>query len=210
MPANVTSGVARQLHTAHPAHVGSLISPGGWRGRPFPSYALDNGRYARRAGGWEGSLFLASCDRAARLPTPPRWVAVPDVVGDLDATLREWDTWAYRLRRLYGWALAFVWQDGATPDLVRRHTDADVQFIGGSTRYKWRATPLAAATFARVHVGRVNTVELGLRCFRAGVESIDGTGWCMTTRQRRGLTRLVELVAAGEQHDPALPLELFA
>jgi hypothetical protein len=103
------------------------------------------------------------------------WVVVPDVVGERDATLRQWDLYRLRLQCRYGWPLAFAAQDGMTPDDVP--AGADVVFIGGSTLWKRRNIGLFCREFPRVHVARINTREWLWRCFDAGAESIDGTGF---------------------------------
>ena len=44
----------------------------------------------------------------------PRWVLVPDVVADREATLAKWEQYAPVAVR-YGWPLAIAVQDGMTP-----------------------------------------------------------------------------------------------
>ena len=79
----------------------------------------------------------SSPTRHCRRPHPHLlWVAVPDVVGDADATLerfREWHMWLCHLGRL-----AFVLQDGAERP-GRVPWDAPglcAVFLGGSTQWK--------------------------------------------------------------------------
>ena len=197
MTSNVTSPMIRELRIHHAARLGNLFSPGQWR-LPPGTYALDNGRFKGEE--WTEAAFLKHCDRVAIHPTPPRWLAVPDVFGDPDGTLREWDKWAGRLRDTYGWKLALVWQDGITPETVKAHTDAEVQFIGGKkVRAKWLMVKPALGHFPRVHVGKINAVSQALRLWRWGVESVDGTGWCLTNRQRAGLKRVLECMARGDR-----------
>jgi hypothetical protein len=53
-----------------------------------------------------------------------------------------------------------------------------VVFLGGSTEWKLAAiNPWCARFPGRVHVGRVNTWERLVRCWRAGAIAVDGTGW---------------------------------
>jgi hypothetical protein len=155
--------------------LGHLYSPAGERG-PFEHlpYALDNGRFA---GGplWSVVGFRQLVHWAREAPTPPMWVAVPDVVGDAKATLLEWRDWEEEAR---GWGipLALVVQDGMSVEDARE-CGADWIFIGGSTAWKWGTLESWCAEFPRVHVGRVNG-HMGLvRCYRAGAMSCDGTGW---------------------------------
>jgi hypothetical protein len=67
-----------------------------------------------------------------------RFVTVPDVVGDNDATLALWE----RVARLGSRAQppAFVLQDGVTADAVP-WSDCGAVFIGGTTDFKLAASP---------------------------------------------------------------------
>lgn len=201
MPANVWDPAVRELDRRYPGRLGNLISPGAWRGPVSPYYALDNGRYKARE--WTAADYWRHLDIAAAREIQPQWVACPDVYLDYNATLWGWEYWAQRIRTTYGWPLAFVWQNGITPEIVKAHTDAEVQFIGGDDNLhagKWQMVEQAVAHFPRVHVGRVNAPRPALKCWDAGVESIDGTGWRMTDRQRRGMLLVLEKMARGEKH----------
>lgn len=201
MPADVYDPAVRALNEEYPGLLGNLVGPGYLSGPLAEYYVLDNGRF--NAEKWTPEAFLRHCDLAAARPIQPQWVAIPDVYGDFNATLWGWEYWAHRIRATYGWPLAFVWQDGITPELVKAHTDAEVQFIGGTNNVhigKWTMVPTAAAHFPRVHVGRVNAPRPALKCLRLGVESIDGTGWRMTDRQRDGMLLLLEMMKRGEKH----------
>lgn len=212
MPSNVWDPPVRELAQQYPGRLGNLLSPDAWRGPLSDYYALDNGRY--QAAGWTERDYWTHLDTAARRSIPPQWAAVPDVYLDPHATLWGWEYWAPRIRTTYGWPLAFVWQNGITMDDVKNYTDAEIQFIGGDDNLhtgKWTMTPLAAAHFPRVHVGRVNAPRPALKCWRLGVESIDGTGWRRTTRQRRGLELLLATMARGDRHlEPPLLDEVEA
>lgn len=192
----------RRIRACFPGMLQSLFPPGGWSTPEMP-YALDNGAFGAYRSGrpWDEKAFLALCDRAAAHSVPPRWVAVPDVVGDWPATLANWRRWAPRLRALYGWDLALCVQDGATPEAVRDGADPELLFVGGTTTFKWCTFRRWCGHVRRVHVGRVNRVEWALDCWRAGVESIDGTGWMRTDRQRAGLVRVLTVIRAGVHSD---------
>lgn len=197
MPANVTSPEVRQMHATYPELVGNLFSPGpGWWQRPIGEYALDNGRFAQGSE-WRAHYLCDLYGRAGAHCKPPRWALVPDVVGDWPATVREWGVWEPALRSL-GWPLAVAVQDGSRPEDVRA-LGADVVFVGGSTAFKWSTFQRWCDEFPRVHIGRVNTPREGWRCYMAGAESIDGTGWMRTTRQRQGLWKLLEAMDSGER-----------
>jgi hypothetical protein len=195
MPSNVWCPAVRALDAEFPGRLGNLISPGAWRGPMSDYYALDNGRYKARE--WTEKMYWEHLDTAVRRAVQPQWVAVPDVYLDYNATL--WG-WAHRIRGTYGWPLAFVWQNGITVDDVKKYTDAEVQFIGGDDNLhtgKYEMVRQAVAHFPRVHVGRVNAPRPALRCKKLGVESIDGTGWRMTNRQRAGMRLVLEKIRAG-------------
>jgi hypothetical protein len=208
MPSNVTGDLMRELVARFPGKLQNLHTPSGGWFTPWVPYALDNGAFGAWKNGqpFDELAFLRLCDKAALAAIPPRWVAVPDVVGDWPGTLQKWEQWAPLLRSLYGWDLALCVQDGATVEDVRA-IGPELVFVGGSTSFKWGTFRLWCATFRRVHVGRVNRVEWALDCARAGVESIDGTGWMRTTRQRKGLVRILEYLAQQDQPPPELGVE---
>ncbi len=148
------------------------MSPGGFKEpRAWLPYVIDNGKFATKD--WKEVQFFDLLDRCNLSMFKPDWVAVPDEVANRDRTLRLWDHYESRVRK-YGWRLAFVVQDGMTPNDV---PDCDVVFVGGSTKWKWRNAALFCATFPRVHVGRVNWVDKVEYCERIGAESCDGTGF---------------------------------
>lgn len=125
---------------------------------------------------------------------------------DPDATLKAWEFWAPRMRDL-GFQLALAVQDGMTPDLVRKHTDPDIVFVGGSTDWK-RSTILRwGASFPRTHVGRINGLRGLMACHHAGVESVDGTGFFRGDRnQTGGLVEYLKAYANPDIKDEDTPL----
>lgn len=176
MPSNNGSLHVGYLAGRFPGRVGHLYSPGFQRGPyPFLPWALDNGRFAAcsQHRPWDRDRFIALLEWAIGKQPPPRWVVVPDVVGDRDATLREWQKWAPHLER-YGWPLAMAVQDGMTPADVPARV---VCFLGGSTKWKRGNLWKFCAACARVHVGGINTERWLWECGQAGAESCDGTGW---------------------------------
>jgi hypothetical protein len=191
MVANNSGWDAGVLYGRYPDRVGHLYSPGAERRPNFmPPYALDNGRFAARGGGWDEVAFLRLVETHG---SAARWVVVPDVVGDRDGTLREWGNWAHRLN---GLTLALAVQDGMTAADVP--VEASVIFVGGTTIWKRRTLFYWPAHFPRVHVGRINTERWLWECDHAGVESCDGTGWLRgDKRQFRGLERYLDRCARG-------------
>jgi len=192
MPANVTSPEVRGLMHEYPGLLGNLFSPGAWQ-TPHGVYALDNGRFSARGADWSERDWLKLIDKAAGHPRRPEWVLCPDVVGNWKATMKDWDRWNGRLRAT-GWGVAVAVQDGATPEEVAAMSP-NVVFVGGTTGWKLRTMQMWCKTFPRVHVARVNTEERAMSCFDAGAESIDGTGWMRTTRQRKLLRSTLNMMA---------------
>jgi hypothetical protein len=139
-------------------------------------YALDNGAFGAftRKAEWDPAPWFALLRWAQWSGQAPLWAIVPDVVGDRSETLKRWEIFAPKVRER-GFTPAFAVQDGMTFD------DAPgdcVLFLGGSTEWKLGAIrPWCERFPGRVHVGRVNTVERLLLCYRAGAISVDGTGW---------------------------------
>lgn len=177
MPANNSSGIVHFLAGKYPGKLGWIMSPGGFKEpRSWLPYVVDNGAFtaweANRE--WKEEPFFDLLDRCQLSRFKPDWVTVPDAVGDREQTLWLWRQYERRVRQ-YGWRLAFVVQDGMTPNDVPE--SADVVFVGGSTKWKWRNVALFCATFPRVHVGRVNWVDKLEYCERVGAESCDGTGF---------------------------------
>lgn len=191
MPANNSKGIVHFWagRYYHIGAIGHLYSPPGYQ-QPVPwlPYALDNGAFPCWQSGkqWDVDAFLVMCEKAARSGQPPLWCLVPDVVADCDATLDRWHEWAPRIRREFGFPLAFAAQDGMTVKEVPG--DAEVVFIGGGTEWKRQNIAAFCATFGRVHVGRINTERWLWYCYDSGAESCDGTGWFRGNKQQlRGL-----------------------
>ena len=157
--------------------LGHLYSLDGKRG-PYPHlpYALDNGRYPAFSSGkvWDYDKYILLLDWAKLADIQPMWALVPDIVGDPEGTLEEWGKWSGLLKE-YGFPLAFAAQDGHTPSDIPE--DAEVVFIGGTTKWKRENIKTFCDAFPRVHVGRINTYKWVRYCHDAGAESCDGTGW---------------------------------
>lgn len=156
-----------------------LYSPGGARG-PFPHlpYALDNGAYGAMKNNkpFDDEAFEAHVAWAQEKDTAPLWLAVPDVVGDKEATVYEWHRRAPQLRERTGWNMALCVQDGMETSVLDE-LRPDVVFIGGSTDWKWSTLASWCAAHPRIHVGRCNSPKRLYECAELGVESVDGTGW---------------------------------
>lgn len=193
MPSSNAGMVVGFLAGTYPGRIGWLLSPGDWKEpHDWLPYALDNGAFPQ----WEKRLpfdeaaFYAHCQRIRGRWHKPRWIAVPDVVADREGTLRSWFAHSPRVAT-YGCPLAFVAQDGMTPDDIP--PNASVVFVGGTTDWKWRNLRNWTGAFPRVHVGRVNTERMLWSAHEAGAESCDGTGWFRGCRkQLSGLLRYLD------------------
>ncbi|MES2339264.1 MAG: hypothetical protein V4537_14315 [Pseudomonadota bacterium] len=167
-----------RMATLYPGKIGHLYSPGEQRGPwDWMPYALDNGAYAAWDAGreWDEGAWLELLLWAQKSGQAPLWCAVPDVIGEREPTLERWARYHHEVDRR-GFRAAFVAQDGMTPADVP--TADCMVFLGGTTDWKDAAIrPWAAALPGRVHVGRVNGLGRLIPCHRAGVVSVDGSGW---------------------------------
>lgn len=194
MVTNSSSMMTGYLAGKFEGRIGWLLSPGGWRQPHYwLKYAMDNGAFPIWMKGlkWEDAPFYDHLDRTKGQTRKPLWVAVPDSVGKKKDTIEMWKAHSDRVRQ-YKCPLAFVVQDGMTPDDVP--VDADVVFVGGTDAWKMKSLRMFTSAFSRVHVGRING-ERGLwQCHEAGAESCDGTGW-----MRGGEERVMPLIRYLEQ-----------
>jgi hypothetical protein len=182
--------------------LGLLLPPNGLRIYPHLPYALDNGAFPAWTNGveWDEECFLKALDWCERQPLKPRWVVIPDVVGNDVATYERYHIWGPRLKER-GFNLAFACQDGMTPaSLKENHIEASILFIGGSREWKMRTIAMWANHYPRIHVGRINGLRGLMVCHQAKVESVDGTGFF---RGRRGqLDELIEYLKEFGEPEP--------
>ena len=153
--------------------VGQLITPLTRFRNRGAKFAIDNGGYS----GANADGFMSLLEREYENRSECLFVAVPDVVADARRTLECFDYW---YRKLAGWRLAFVAQDGIE-QLSIPWKLVDAVFIGGSTQWKlsrYAESVIRCAKWQRkwVHVGRVNSVERFVRFENLGVDSVDGSG----------------------------------
>ena len=184
--------------------IGWLFTPGGAVREPveWMPYAIDNGMFAVWDKGldWNEQSFLKILELYSAHPLKPLWAVVPDSVGDRDETLREWDRWYPQLSRSFDLRYAFAAQDGMTAKDVP--SEADVVFVGGTFKWKWRNLKTWCKDFPRIHVGRVNTIRTLLYCMSLGVESVDGTGWFRSPHRTDQLHKFFKMQSGEEPlHD---------
>lgn len=154
--------------------------------------------------GLDAPAFCRMLDRITDLPGC-RFVTVPDVVGNAEATLHLFDQWYARTRRTRQ-PLALVAQDGLTVEETPWE-DIAALFIGGTDAFKLGedAAVLARAAKDRgkwVHWGRVNSRKRMTYVTDTGAaDSCDGSQWARwrKTHLDRGLAVCAEL-------DTRLPL----
>lgn len=164
------------------ATVGHLVVPREWH-KPAAlqlhpqRWAMDNGAF----NGFDEGAFMRMLERFADCPGC-LFVSAPDVVGDAAATMARWPFWSRVIRGL-GWPPALVLQDGITAERVP-WDDVGALFVGGSTAFKESAAVRTLMAYGRArglwcHWGRVNGKRRYALALKAGVDSIDGTGFSM-------------------------------
>jgi len=195
----LVSGATRNVAAADPRRVGLLLTP---RDRCLVRddrpRAIDNGAYR----GFDEPAFVRLLERERGRPGC-LFVAAPDVVGDHDATIRQFHIWRFVIASM-GFPVAFVLQNGCTVDAVP-WSACDAVFVGGDTAFKLSADvdailDRAAQLHKWRHVGRVNT-RRRMRHFRGRADSIDGSGFSQWPRR---IDRAVHWLRDLEQQ-PALP-----
>lgn len=200
MPSNLVSMV-RKLTVRFPGRLGLLYGLDSEENPYGYPYSLDNGRFPvwRKRTPWDEAAYYALLDFAMENSYPPLWAAVPDVVADPEATIREWGKWVRIIRYFLSCDLAFVVQDGMTRrDVNALHPKPDLIFVGETFQWKRRSLPHWVKHFKRVHVGRVNTGRMLWAVHRLGVESSDGTGW-WHRKQQADLVRYLERTSSGRE-----------
>lgn len=155
---------------------GRLISPrSGNLVRHGERWAGDNDAFLA----WDEDRFVQMLLRMEGVPGC-LFVAAPDVVGDMQATLCRFDDWRPEVVGR-GFPVALVGQDGAEDRDVP--WDAfDAWFVGGSTRWKLSAASCDLVSEANrrgkwTHIGRVNSQRRMRIAHDFGCDSFDGTGW---------------------------------
>lgn len=194
MPANNTGWFFHSL-ARETGKIGHLYSPNAQRQTfPWLPYALDNGAFSC----WDMRSNVFDHDKWRSLendwrhllvwsqtqPHPARWAIVPDVIGDTEATLRQWKEYASIVQSCKI-PLAIAVQDGMTKNDVRSLSPTpEVVAIGGTTEWKWNHVEYWTRCFKRVHLLRCNSPDKLQYLQTIGVESCDGTGWARGDTER--------------------------
>lgn len=179
MPANHSSALVHFLAGKYPGRIGWLVGPTALpktKLRDWMPFACDNDAFSawRDQKPWDFEAWLAMLKKLRSTNQNPKWVLVPDVVANREATIEAWEKYA-PIASEFGWPLAFALQDGMSPSDVPAR--AALVFVGGTDQWKWKSVGIWCDHFPRVHVGRVNELYRLRICQRLGVESCDGTGW---------------------------------
>jgi hypothetical protein len=171
MPSNNTGQVVKDLFEKYPDNLALLLNPHCIRPQQFTfRYAIDNAAFNQ----FKEGLYFKMLDRSKEYQKPI-FIVCPDVVGCHDRTIALWNYY-YPTLKEYDYPIAFVAQDGCTPELVP--DNADWIFIGGKD--PWKMENIHKFIGERpVHVGRVNGIGRLKYCESLGVASIDGTGWML-------------------------------
>jgi hypothetical protein len=179
MCSNHSSTKFLALIKEHPTRLGWLLGPISYkRPRLEVPFALDNDTLWRKGLPFNPDKWINMLEKVKVSGIDPLWIAVPDVVADRVATLKNWQKYS-QIAAEYGWPLCFVVQNGMTAKDIP--SDAQVIFVGGTTGWKWATVHIWCKSFPRVHVGRVNGLEKLYRCQQLGAESVDGSGWFRAT-----------------------------
>ena len=117
------------------------------------AWAADNQAYTQ---GFDPQKYFPWLETHLPYQDTYLFVAVPDVVGNAQATLQNYYSW----RPLFdSWPVAFVGQDGSEPTDIP--ASATTLFVGGTTDWKESADAITMIRAAQdrgmhIHIGRVN------------------------------------------------------
>lgn len=150
---------------------------------------IDNGVFGKNP--FDAEKFRKLIRRAAdtkEVKERTLFVVAPDVIGDAEATLKQFSNWAKEIRAA-GLPVALAGQDGLENMIDKIPWDlVDVFFIGGSTDWKLGNVPAenkdnfvklfeeAHLRGIPIHMGRANTAErIAGDAQIMGVSTVDGT-----------------------------------
>lgn len=158
--------------------MGNLVTPDSWGLQETvsnaPVWAADNNCFTL-GDRFDFAKFKTWLDKLIDYRATCKFVTVPDVVANAEATAKRWSQYAPELSE---WPLAYVAQDGLE---TLPSVEFACLFIGGSTEYKLGATVRRLVGEVKqagkwVHMGRVNSQKRMLYALKIGCDSFDGTG----------------------------------
>ena len=146
-------------------------------------WMMDNNEYA---GGFDTIKWISALLKYRKYRATCLGIPIRDKVGDALETLRRFSQY-WRVVKDLGYPVAFVSQDGISPEMVPWHL-VDVLFVGGTDRHKLGSEAGMMIAEARergkwVHIGRVNSVKR-MRMFWMA-DSVDGTHLSIVTGDER-------------------------
>ena len=160
-------------------------------------YGLDNGCFKRFNEKTWNRLLLEAEDN------PPKFVCLPDIVGDAVRTL---DLFKCFESRTSGLPRALVLQDGIGNHRIEWDKLSAV-FVGGSDAFKISSEAINACKTAKmlgkwVHVGRVNTAQR-VKNWIGLADSIDGSG---ISKYDHMLENVLRAISGGNNQELQLDL----
>ena len=166
----------KELFEKYPDRIALLLNPHRTGKAYFQfRYAIDNAAFNK----FNEIKYFKMLD-FSKSYQKPIFIVCPDVVGCHDRTLALWHYY-YPVLKPYDYPIAFVAQNGCTPETVP--IEADWIFVGGLD--PWKKDNIHKFIGDRpVHVGRVNSLWMLEYCQELGVASVDGTGW-MRARDKK-------------------------
>lgn len=155
--------------------LGRVCTPAGGIREKHGAWCADNGAFSDK---WDADKWWSFLQRNAVDAESCLFAALPDVVGDWEATLARSEPWIDRVKAL-GYPVAIVLQDGCTLDTVPWDR-IDAVFIGGTTEFKLGVIAREVTAEAKrrglwVHMGRVNSERRLRYASHIGCDSADGT-----------------------------------
>jgi len=210
MVSNNTSAMSLRLAIRNPGRIGLMMSPDGWHD-PWPlPFAVDNGAYSCWKSGrpFDFGAFNAHLNKVRSWRKgylrdySPMFAVVPDVVGDAELTLKNWEMFTPYMK---DFPLALAVQDGMTPgDIKDLSPYPDAIFIGGTLNWKLRQIESGGWNFVSgwLHAGRIFDWKHLEMCDRMGIDSVDSTGFFRAGVDPAENKKLAGLIAylEGEKH----------
>ena len=160
----------RRYHQEFGDIIGHLFTPQAGYTHDTPEYyACDNSAFSN----WDETKFW----RMVETVRCPKWVAVPDVVGDCRKTNELFELYKMRIPH----PLAYVLQDNVSISEVP-WGEISCIFIGGTDDFKLSEQSRLLVEYAKsrqlwVHMGRVNSYRRIRVAIDWGCDSVDGSSF---------------------------------
>ena len=161
-----------------------------WRNpRQWSYFAIDNGCYSAYAQGkdWNPDKFIGIMYRCKAEGFTPDFVVIPDIVAGGKKSLEMSERWGVFLKTEFPtWRFYLAVQDGMIAhDVLQSPLFANGTisgiFVGGSMQWKMENieywSQVAEQNDLAIHVGRIGPLDSMMKCYYAGIWSIDSTSW---------------------------------